>query len=140
MSDPIYTLGYAHWSIDEVSSQLQGLDAVLVDVRHRPHTTKPGFDKPELEARFGDRYVHVPAFGNVNYQGGPVELAHPGKGIQAVRALDKPLVLMCGCRHPNTCHRSTVARLLSDRLGPGVKHLQAPGEQDQPDLFDDAVD
>ena len=133
----IYTLGYAQWSIDEVTTQIDALDAVLVDVRHSPHTTKPGFAKSDLEARFGDRYVHLPAFGNVNYQGGPIELADPEQGIQAIRELERPPVLMCGCRYPEHCHRSTVATLLANRLGGTVEHLRAPSERAQPGLFDE---
>jgi uncharacterized protein (DUF488 family) len=110
---------------------------MLADVRHSPHTTKPGFSKPDLQARFGARYVHLSAFGNVNYQEGPIELADPDRGVQAIRALERPPVLMCGCRSPNSCHRSAVARLLTDRLGGQVEHLRAPSERTQPGLFDD---
>ena len=132
-----YTLGYAKWSIEEVADQINALDAALVDVRHSPYTTKPGFIKPDLEARFGDCYVHLPAFGNVNYKEGPIELADPDEGLRAIRELDRVSVLMCGCRPPEPCHRSTVARLLANRLGGTVEHLRAPSERAQPRLFDD---
>jgi uncharacterized protein (DUF488 family) len=135
---PIYTLGYAQWSVDAVVAQIDALGAVLVDVRQSPHTTKPGFAKPELEARFDDRYVHLPAFGNVNYQSGPIEQADPERGIQAIRNLERPPVLMCGCRQPEKCHRSTVAHLLADRLDGTVEHLRAPSERAQPGLFDNS--
>jgi uncharacterized protein (DUF488 family) len=134
----IYTLGYAQWTIDEVVEQTSALDAVLVDVRYSPHTTKPGFAKADLAARFNDRYVHLPAFGNVNYQDGPIELADPERGLQALRKLERPPVLMCGCRAPERCHRSTVATLLSDRLGGTVEHLRAPNERAQPGLFENS--
>lgn len=133
----IYTLGYAQWTTDEVAAHVNTLDAVLVDVRQSPHTTKPGFAKPELDARFSDRYGHLTAFGNANYQGGPIELADPVRGIKAIQALERPPMLMCGCRHPEQCHRSAVASLLADRLDATVKHLRAPIERAQPGLFDD---
>lgn len=135
-----YTLGYAQWTLDEVAAQLDALGAVLVDVRHSPHTTKPGFAKPDLDSRFGDRYVHLPAFGNVNYQDGPIELAKPERGIDKIQALERPPVLMCGCRYPGPCHRSTVAALLTDRLGGTVEHLRTPSERAQPGLFDNPPD
>jgi uncharacterized protein (DUF488 family) len=132
----VYTLGYAQWPIDEVATKIDALGAALVDVRHSAHTTKPGFAKSDLEARLGDRYVHLPAFGNVNYQDGPIDLADPERGVQTIRELERPPVLMCGCRHPERCHRSTVAALVADRLGGTVEHLRAPDERTQPGLFD----
>lgn len=137
MSTSIYTLGYAQWSIDEVCDQLDRLDAVLVDVRYRPYTTKPGFAKADLKGRFGDRYVHLPAFGNINYQEGPIELVNPEEGLETARELERPPLFLCGCRSPAECHRSTVARFVSDRLGRPIEHLQAPSERDQHSLFDD---
>jgi uncharacterized protein (DUF488 family) len=132
-----YTLGYAQWAIDEVDDQIDTLDAVLVDVRYSPHTTKPGFANSNLANRFGDRYVHLPAFGNVNYKEGPIELAAPDKGLHAVCTLERAPVLMCGCQSPERCHRSTVAHFLTDHLGGSIEHLRAPSERAQPGLFDD---
>ena len=137
MPTTIYTLGYAQWDIGEVEAQVNDLDAVLVDVRRSPNTTKPGFAKPDLQARFDDRYVHLPAFGNVNYRGGPIELAAPDQGLQEIQALDWPPILMCGCQHPERCHRSVVAHRIADDLGGTVKHLRSPGERAQPGLFDE---
>lgn len=137
MSSSIYTLGYAHWSAAEVERRLHDLDAWLADVRHSPHTTKPGFSKPELADRLGPRYAHVPEFGNVNYKDGPVELAAPDDGIDRIRTGGLPVVLMCGCASPAACHRQTVAELLCHRMGGTPTHLRAPDDGAQPDLFDD---
>lgn len=132
----VYTLGYAAWSIDAVEKQLTMLDAVLVDVRQSPHTTKPGFAKSDLDTRFGPCYVHLPAFGNVNYKEGPIELANPDRGLEAIQSLDRDPVLMCGCRHPGPCHRSTVAQFIADRLDASITHLRSPSERAQPSLFE----
>lgn len=89
-----------------------------------------------LTRRFGDAYVHVPAFGNDNDQsGGPVALAAPEQGVERVRALSAPPMLMCGCRSPSQCHRRTGAALLADRLDRPVTHLCPPAERAQGDLF-----
>lgn len=133
----IYTLGYAQWKIREVVEQLQALDALLVDVRQSPYTSKPGFKKEELASRLGDRYLHVAALGNVNYEDGPIELAQPEQGLETIRTLDRPPVLMCGCQSPAQCHRSTVAALIAERAGATVTHLRSPHERAQPRLFDD---
>lgn len=137
MPTTIYTLGYAQWEIAEVEAQVNALDAVLVDVRRSPNTTKPGFSRSDLQKRLDDRYVHIPAFGNVNYKEGPIEIAAPDQGLQNIQALDRPPILMCGCRHPDRCHRSVVAQRIADELGGTVKHLRSRGERAQPGLFDD---
>jgi len=116
---------------------MDALGAILIDVRQSPHTTNLGFGKTDLESRLGDWYVHLPAFGNVNYKEGPVELADPEKGLRAVREMERTPVLMCGCRHPEQCHRSTVAQLLADRFGGSIEHLRAPDERAQPGLDDE---
>jgi uncharacterized protein (DUF488 family) len=135
----IYTIGYAQWSIEEVHRALRALRATLVDVRYRPHTSKPGFAKPDLEERLGRRYRHVAGFGNARYRAEGVELADPADGLDAVRPLDRPLVLMCGCRAPEQCHRTTVAELLHDEFGGTIQHLRAPSERAQPSLFDEGA-
>lgn len=134
---PLYTLGYARWSIEEVERELEKLDATLIDVRRAPHSSKPGFSKEELKARFDDRYVHLPGFGNRNYTGGPIELADPEGGLQILRSIEGSVVLMCGCIKPERCHRTEVARFVVNHEGGSVTHLAAPAERIQPDLFDD---
>lgn len=134
-SFPIYTLGYAQWSIDDVESVVDEYDAILADVRRSPHTTKPGFTRSELDARFENRYLHVPAFGNDNYKEGPVQLVDPEQGLAELRTVDRPPILMCGCQLPEHCHRSVVAALLADRLGNPVEHLRSPAERPQLYLF-----
>lgn len=140
MSSPIYTLGYANWSIAEVDRRLRDLDAWLADVRQSPHTTKPGFSRPELADRLGDRYDHIPALGNVNYKDGPIELKAPDEGLEQIRTRGLPVVLMCGCASPATCHRRIVAERLCEQVGGAPTHLQPPGEEGQPSLFDDMDD
>lgn len=135
--DTIYTLGYAQWSIGQVEAQLRTLDATLVDVRHAPHSSKPGFAKAALESRFRSRYFHVPGFGNTNYAEGSIKLADPEEGLQTVAELSFPLILMCGCQSPTECHRSHVARYIADHFNADIIHLRAPGETENAPLFDD---
>jgi uncharacterized protein (DUF488 family) len=137
MSAAIYTLGYAQWSVPDVARECRDRGAILVDLRRGPQTTKPGFSTAALTRRFGDAFVHVPAFGNDNRSVGPVALAVPERGVERVRALSAPPVLMCGCRSPAQCHRRTGAALLVDRQGGTVTPLRPPAERAQGDLFSD---
>ena len=132
----LYTLGYAQWTIDEVVLKIRSMRALLVDVRRSPHTTKPGFTRTALMERDRMHYVHVPEFGNVNYRAGPIQLADPEGGAEALRDVARSIVLMCGCQSPHDCHRSTVAAFLSSRWNLSVTHLRSPTEQPQPSLFD----
>lgn len=131
----IYTLGYAEWSIEELEQCLQRLEATLLDIRYVPRTTKPGFTRDELNERFGSQYKHLPAFGNVNYKEGDVKLSDPELGLQQLRCLKGPFILMCGCKRPENCHRSVVADFLANREQLSIRHLQSPRERAQPDLF-----
>jgi hypothetical protein len=91
-----------------------------VDVRLSPFSPNPTWRKPALERALGDRYVHLPAFGNRNYKvGGTIELADPEAGTEAVRRLltRGPVALMCACASSRTCHRRLVAELICERLG-----------------------
>ena len=133
----IYTLGYADWTIENVIEEVRNRNAILVDVRQSPQTSKPGFSRAELKERLENRYRHVSAFGNVNYKGGPVELANPERGVEIVLGFEHDPVLMCGCKSLEKCHRTMVANLLHERSGSEIKHLQAPGQREQPGLFDD---
>jgi uncharacterized protein (DUF488 family) len=92
------------------------LGAVLVDIRFTPYSGHPHFRKAALEDTFGDRYVHLRDLGNRNYKGeGPVELVDYEAGRAALEALDRPALLMCGCKDPTHCHRTVIlARLAAD--------------------------
>lgn len=138
MESRLFTLGYAQWSIEEEAACADKHDAVLIDVRHAPHTTKPGFSKGKRMERLGPRYQHVLGFGNINYESGPVELAAPEEGRSTVQAFEKPIILMCGCPSVTECHRSTVADILSSQMSSAPIHLRAPPARNQPDLFEGA--
>jgi uncharacterized protein (DUF488 family) len=124
----IYTLGYAGWTLEEVAAVVAETGALLVDVRLKPWSRKPGFSTGALRKRLGDAYLSVPAFGNLNYRGGPVRLRDPAAGLAVLRPLlqERPAVLMCGCAAPEACHRRDVAVLLQEALGATVVHLAPP--------------
>lgn len=140
MNPRLFTLGYARWTVEEVTACMDRYEATLIDVRHTPYTSKPGFSRDELTDQFGPRYRHIPGFGNVNYENGPIQLVDPENGISAIRDVERAVILMCGCKSHTECHRRTVAELLSRRLGGTPTHLRAPAERAQPTLFDEEPD
>jgi uncharacterized protein (DUF488 family) len=131
----IYTLGYSGWKIEDVEAVLARLNAILVDVRMVPRTRwTPAWNSSVLYERLGDRYVWMKEFGNRNYKGTfeQIEIADFRAGIDILMDIVskyctvKALVLMCGCRDVNICHRKVVAEMLAKLWQADICHLAPP--------------
>lgn len=124
----IYTLGYMYWTREKLAAELMRLGAKLVDIRYSPRSSRIEWSKSELQAFFGQAYIHMPELGNVNYQGGPVRLANPNKVIQPIERMlqEQPCILMCACGDWDQCHRRHAAQYFAQHLGVQVEHLEVP--------------
>ena len=123
--DRVLTLGYALSGAEE---QLVALMAepktLLLDVRLVPRSRWwPQWCKPQLRARWGQRYSHEKQLGNDNYRDRtlPVMLhgPHPERAIAGAVALllqGHRLVLLCACKDETTCHRTFVAQMIQEAL------------------------
>jgi uncharacterized protein (DUF488 family) len=138
----IYTLGYSGWTIEDVEAVLDRLDAILVDVRMVPRSRwAPEWNAVVLAKRFGERYVWLKQFGNRNYKGTfeQIEIADFPAGEKRLREITstgKAVVLLCGCRDVNLCHRKVVADWLAGLWKAEVTHLTRPEKiSTQPTLF-----
>ncbi len=139
----IYTLGYSGWSIEDVEAVLDRLDAILVDVRMVPRSRwAAAWNSAVLAKRLSERYTWLRAFGNVNYKGTfeQIEIADFPAGQQRLREIadtGKAVVLMCGCRDVNVCHRKVLAERLAQAWGAEIEHLTRPdnGISGQTKLF-----
>jgi hypothetical protein len=127
----LYTLGYAAPSAPCILETLLSEPAtLLVDVRMRPGSHRyPEWRAKALERRYGERYVHVPCFGNVHYRtpGQPVQLADPETGVRwAIPLLHQGgnLVLLCVCKDYEQCHRKVVFDVLTLRLTDSLRSPQ----------------
>ncbi|GCE18630.1 DUF488 domain-containing protein [Dictyobacter kobayashii] len=119
MVGSIYTLGYAR---PEAAAQLEQLMVdpmmLLVDVRYAARSRwLTQWSKKQLLVRWGERYIHEPRLGNVNYRERhkPIVLADPDAALeQVVSWLHQgfSVVLLCGCVNEQTCHRRLVAEQL----------------------------
>jgi uncharacterized protein (DUF488 family) len=111
----IYSVGYTGYPIAAFEAFVAAHGLRVVDVRLKPFSRNAVYSGTRLKQRFGDRYLHVPALGNLNYKGGPIALADESVGLDVVRALaaEGPVALLCVCADAATCHRTTITRTLA---------------------------
>jgi uncharacterized protein (DUF488 family) len=115
----IYTAGYSGHTPEELAKRAEALGAVVCDIRFKPVSRRPEWNRSRLASLLGTRYVWLQAFGNVNYKSdGPIELLNAPKGLMAIESLPGPVILLCFCKEAEGCHRSEVARLLHEQ---GIK-------------------
>jgi uncharacterized protein (DUF488 family) len=124
----IYTIGYTGWKPEQILSTLERLDATLLDIRYKPRSRVPQWNKGPLERTLGTRYLHVPELGNVNYKGSveDILIADLPGGTEVLRRFhqeNRNVVLMCVCEDVSTCHRKVVAEAMAKSLGVAVCHL-----------------
>lgn len=127
---PIFTLGYSGSAVLPLREWLEREDSLLIDVRFSPRSRDPQWRQKNLQAVFGQRYVHVEAFGNENFRGGAIRLHDAVQGVKIVAAMleTNPVALCCVCPgDPTRCHRSLAARLISEATGAAIIHL-TPGD------------
>jgi len=113
----VYPVGYgmdgALQYVDQLMTQPQML---LIDTRFSPKSWSVDWRKETLQKKYGKRYRLAGAYlGNLNFQGGPIELADPDTGIQGLcRYLEEgyDLILLCQCQDYHTCHRKVIVDLL----------------------------
>ena len=74
MSGRLYTVGYATWTLEQLTRQIGELGAMLLDIRYSPNSRQPQWRKRNLVAHLGDAYVHVQSLGNVNDKGGEMQM------------------------------------------------------------------
>lgn len=138
------TIGYERATLADFVATLQiARIEVLVDVRERAQSRRPGFSKRALEAavkQVGIEYVHFPQLGDPK---DGRDAARAGDTIRfleiynaaiakepALQALDQleelasksSVCLMCFERDQRDCHRKIVAEKLEHRLNVKAKH------------------
>ncbi len=131
----VYPCGYAEHAPQIEALMQQDPSLLLIDTRYSPRSRIPGWSEAALRRRFGEQYRSSGAtLGNINYaRGGPIRLADPERGIAGlIRYLSEGynLILLCGCKDYEHCHRRVIVELLCQQ----VPHVQVmhPDALDQP--------
>lgn len=125
MTNIAYTAGYSGASLIGLKQTALELDADVFDIRLQPWSRIPDWRKSTLAEQLGNRYRHVGALGNVNYRGGVIQIADLEQGVEAIAANPRPVILLCGCRDPQRCHRTVVGDHLR-QLGFQVEEVAIP--------------
>ena len=89
---------------------------LLIDTRRNPYSRFSAWRGAALRERYGKRYRYAGAsLGNLNYQGGPIQIADPDVGIRGLLMYLREgyrLLLVCGCRWAERCHVGEIVKLL----------------------------
>lgn len=128
----LYTYGYGAMgaSVADLEGYARG-GAVVIDCRYAPVSKRVEWAKEHLEAKLGDEYRWVHVLGNRNYRSGDeIQIKDLNGGLEILETyLDQcPVVLLCACARPETCHRSLVAEAARKRFGCEVVNLK-PGQE-----------
>lgn len=123
----LYTFGYQGTSLKSFAEWAIRSGVIVVDTRLHPWSPRPEWRPEAIRAALPvDHYGRMTSLGNVNYKsGGPIKIADPDYGVPIVAGLlnKAPVVLLCACKHVNTCHRRVVAELISAFSEAVIVHL-----------------
>lgn len=131
MTTTIYTTGYQGLKLEVLEAFLEAHDCDLFDIRFKPWSPNPQYTKTAFAHRFGDRYHHLIELGNRLYKTASIEFVDFEAGVHAIEANLRPVVLLCACADPSTCHRTAAARLLAER-GFSVTELRESASTQSP--------
>ncbi|MEP6755181.1 MAG: DUF488 family protein [Chthonomonadales bacterium] len=115
----IYLAGYSGRKPDELKRVAESADLHIIDIRMNQRSRVPHWNVRELKALIGARYHWCGALGNVNYQGGEIQIFDSGEGMDYVEAVmelhSEDVLLLCACEERNSCHRTVVGKMLFER-------------------------
>ncbi len=115
----VLTVGYLNVDAGEkLASWMSDPMTLLIDIRCSPESHLSDWQGEALQRRYERRYRWAGEYlGNVNHKikNAPIQLANERAGIRGLQLyLEKgfTLVLLCGCRDYERCHRKSVVEAL----------------------------
>jgi len=114
MPEKVYTAGYTSHKLADLVAIAEQLEATVVDIRFKARSGNPMWQKWSLERALVDRYKHIPEWGNPNYITPElgIKIDNFPAGLAKVRAIPGVVILLCGCREFEGCHRKTISGYL----------------------------
>lgn len=128
----VYLIGYGNNVPKDFFDRLElaGEQVLVVDVRARRRSWAWSYSAPQVETVFrkrGHDYMWLRGLATIRDNGQVLDTVEIF-GLQAlevqVRRQGLPVVLMCGERLSQDCHRSAVAQKLRERLEAAGDHLE----------------
>jgi uncharacterized protein (DUF488 family) len=112
----IYTAGYYGRDINEFKATVEGLNAVVVDIRLVPQSRfTPQWRQKNLQTLFGENYLHIKELGNKGFKEKRIEIADPEAGFDILLQIKRDMILLCACKDYEKCHRKVIAEELKMR-------------------------
>lgn len=122
----LYTFGYAGVVLSDFARATKAREWLVIDTRMLPRSRRAEWNKKSLQQTLDEQYAHVQELGNVNYKSGSeIKLADEALGIKIIVDLLKfrDVLLLCGCKEVDECHRKYIAELVQQQTGCAVVHL-----------------
>lgn len=142
----VYTAGYEGKSIDAFLNGLVSAGILhLIDVRRNPIARRYGFHRSTLDrlcGRLGIKYTHVPSLGVASelrqelnseadyqslfrtYESTTLKSEHAAIEMVSSWVLETPSVLVCMEAQASSCHRSCLAKPVSERTSLPIVNLK----------------
>jgi len=137
----LWEVGYAQTHAEKLVEHLmEDENTFLIDLRHNPTTNYQLWTQESLVEKYGKHYKWFGnTLGNKNHHTGrEIELVDPLVGVPILaRALSKGknLILLCGCKRYEDCHRRLVHELVTAELEKAtVVYMAIVGSRGYPDL------
>src|SRR5688572_14361694 len=112
----VFTCGYSGHTVAQLKKAVEQHNARVLDIRLSPRSRMPEWNGEALSKELGKRYLPFPILGNLNYKtGGPIQIRNGKNGCDIIVKNLLPshsLILLCGCRDYDSCHRAVVAQML----------------------------
>ncbi|BDI29821.1 hypothetical protein CCAX7_18720 [Capsulimonas corticalis] len=114
--DELYHFGYPGRAPEDLRRIAERLDATVVDIRYSAlMATESRWRGAALRELLGDRYVRCIALADhagCEARLGSISVIDFQIGVEFLRQIDGPMILLCGCRDSRRSHRAAVAQRL----------------------------
>lgn len=133
----LYTFGYAGASLEDFAKLVVRNGWYVIDTRMLPRSRRPEWNSKRIRETLGAQYMHHIELGNVNYKsGGEIKLNDPDMGLIYVKDALRTheVVLLCGCKVVDECHRKVIAELVQQQTGCKIVHLTVDDLKRQPEI------
>ena len=141
MIGTLIPFGYAiPGSVQLLETLMQDERVLLIDTRRKPYCNWSNeWQQDTLQAKYGSRYRFAGGYlGNINYKGGPIQIANPTVGIPGLLSYLREgysLIVMCACKRYKddegkpVCLRAEICDRVLEQL-PDVEIVQHPVHED----------